>query len=180
VVEERWMAVISGAPSGVLRDPDAFAAFYAQALPRVFGYLFARCAGVVWLAEDLTQETFLAAVEEIKQGRLVTDPIPWVVRIARNKFVDHVRRNLRDERKLAMVWEAQQVAADPTAGGEGALNALRQVPLAQRAALSLRYQDDLSVAEVATALGRSVHATESLLARGKETFRRVYRMEDDD
>jgi len=171
------MAVISGAPSAVLRDPEGFTAFYARALPRVYGYLLAHCAGVAWLAEDLTQETFLAAVAEIKQGRLVTDPIPWVVRIARNKFVDHVRRNRRDERKLVMVWEAQQDAGNPTSGRGGALNALRRVPLAQRAALSLRYQDDLSVADVAKALGLSVHAAESLLARGRETFRRVYGLE---
>jgi RNA polymerase sigma-70 factor (ECF subfamily) len=171
------MAVTNRAFPGLLSDPQAFTEFYEKALPRVYGYLLARCAGEAWLAEDLTQETFLAAVAEIKRGRLVTDPMPWIVRIARNKFVDHVRRNRGDERKLVMVWEAQRLEgnlASATIAQGRALSALRSVPLTQRAALSLRYQDGLSVPEIAHALGRSVHATESLLARGKESFRRSY------
>jgi RNA polymerase sigma-70 factor (ECF subfamily) len=173
------MAVTREAPLGVLSDPEAFTAFYSQALPRVYGYLLTRCGGAAWLAEDLTQETFLAAVAEIKLGRPVLDPIPWVVRIARNKFVDHIRRNLRDERKLLKVWQQTREGASETQDGrESALNALRCVPLSQRAALSLRFQDGLSVSEVAKALGRSIHATESLLARGKETFKRNYRLEE--
>ena len=172
------MAVTGRAVSGLLSDPEAFTAFYMEALPRVYGYLVSRCGGSIALAEDLTQETFLAAVAEIRRGRPVLDPIPWVVRIARNKFVDHVRRNLRDERKLLKVWQAREGASETHDGRESALNALQCVPLSQRAALSLRYQDGLSVSEVATALGRSIHATESLLARGKETFRRNYRRDE--
>ena len=174
------MAVTREAPLGVLSDPEAFTAFYTQALPRVYGYLLSRCGGAAWLAEDLTQETFLAAVAEIKRGRSVLDPIPWVVRIARNKFVDHVRKNVRDERKLFEAWQVRDGAVETQDGRESALNALRCVPLSQRAALSLRYQDGLSVSEVAKALGRSIHATESLLARGKETFRRNYKRDEYD
>ncbi len=50
----------------------------------------------------------------------------------------------------------------------------------QRAALTLRYLDGLPVAEVAELLGRSVHATETLLVRAKVALRRVYREGRDD
>jgi RNA polymerase sigma-70 factor, ECF subfamily len=43
-----------------------------------------------------------------------------------------------------------------------------------RAALTLRYLDDLPVPEVATELGRTVHATEALLVRARASFRRAY------
>jgi RNA polymerase sigma-70 factor, ECF subfamily len=43
-----------------------------------------------------------------------------------------------------------------------------------RAALTLRYVDNLPVPEVAHALGRSVHATETLLIRAKRAFRSQY------
>jgi RNA polymerase sigma-70 factor (ECF subfamily) len=43
-----------------------------------------------------------------------------------------------------------------------------------RAALTLRYVDDLPVAEVAAVLGRTVHATEALLVRARVMFRRAY------
>jgi RNA polymerase sigma-70 factor (ECF subfamily) len=38
----------------------------------------------------------------------------------------------------------------------------------------MRYVDDMSVPEVAAAIGRSVHATESLLARARESLRTQY------
>ena len=50
-----------------------------------------------------------------------------------------------------------------------------------RAALTLRYIDDLRVPDVASLLGRSVASTETLLMRAKRAFRHDYeRMENDD
>ncbi len=43
-----------------------------------------------------------------------------------------------------------------------------------RVALTLRYVDGLSVPEVAEILGRTVHATEALLVRARNAFRRLY------
>ena len=55
------------------------------------------------------------------------------------------------------------------------LSALRSLPTLQRAAIVLRYLDGLSVREVAAAIGKSESATESLLSRGREQFRRAFR-----
>ncbi|MEK7425424.1 MAG: sigma factor-like helix-turn-helix DNA-binding protein [Actinomycetota bacterium] len=49
---------------------------------------------------------------------------------------------------------------------------LKDLPDRHRAALILRYVDDLSVGEVAATLGLSLHATESLLARARDQVRR--------
>jgi RNA polymerase sigma-70 factor (ECF subfamily) len=43
-----------------------------------------------------------------------------------------------------------------------------------RAALTLRYLDDLPVPQVAELLGRTLHATEALLVRARSAFRRQY------
>jgi len=51
---------------------------------------------------------------------------------------------------------------------------LLRVSAPQRLALTLRYLDGLSVPEVAEHLGRSVHATETLLARARAALRRIY------
>jgi hypothetical protein len=37
-----------------LHDPEQFRAFYADALPRVYGYFLRRCGAEITLAEDLT------------------------------------------------------------------------------------------------------------------------------
>jgi RNA polymerase sigma-70 factor (ECF subfamily) len=51
---------------------------------------------------------------------------------------------------------------------------LQTIAPQHRAALTLRYLDDLSVPEVAVELGRTIHATEALLVRARRSFRRAY------
>jgi RNA polymerase sigma-70 factor (ECF subfamily) len=55
-----------------------------------------------------------------------------------------------------------------------AIDVLAEVPTSQRAALVLHYLDGFPVSEVARLLGKSEHATESLLARGRQSFKRAY------
>jgi len=55
-----------------------------------------------------------------------------------------------------------------------ARDTLEQLVPQHRAVLTLRYLDDLPVAEVADILDRTLHATEALLVRAKAAFRRAY------
>jgi RNA polymerase sigma-70 factor, ECF subfamily len=154
-------------------DPTSFTLFYRDALPVVYGYLLHRC-GSSALAEDLTQETFMAAVAELKKGYGISTPLPWICGIARHKLVDHFRRQGRSVRMLAV--EASEIAEfpwEPAEASEGVDRALASLPAAQRAALLLRHVDGYSVPEVASILGRSVEAVESLLSRGRSGFRRA-------
>jgi RNA polymerase sigma-70 factor (ECF subfamily) len=162
-------------------DPGArLLSLYDSALPHVYGYLLSRC-GQRAVAEDLTAETFLAAVDAVRAGRPGPGPLSpaWLLGVARHKLSDHWRRQAREERML------HAVAAGPGATDDGdpwdeRLDALRaREVLARlrpyhRAALTLRYMDDLPVPEVAGVLGRSVHATEALLVRARSAFRAAY------
>jgi RNA polymerase sigma-70 factor (ECF subfamily) len=162
-------------PSG-----DDVAAIYDAALPRVYGYLLPRC-GSVAVAEDLTAETFVAAVEAAGRGTVAEVNVAWLVGIARHKLADHWRRVGREERGLVAA-EAAGIDAlddpwDAWLDAEAAHAALARLPVPQRAALTLRYLDGLPVAEVAAHLGRTLHATETLLVRARAALRRVYREE---
>ena len=159
-----------------LADVDGFREFYEQALPRTYAYFYHRCGRAAGTAEDLTQETFLAAVTELRKGRHVDDPLAWIRGIARHKLIDHYRREARSAGVSAIAAPVSGDAAVWYAAEdrELTLRTLDALPALQRAALVLRYLDDLSVRDVARALGKSVHATESLLGRGKESFRRAY------
>ena len=53
--------------------------------------------------------------------------------------------------------------------------AIRSLPAAQRAVLAFVVLDDLPVAEAARLMGRSPAATQSLLHRARDGFRRAYR-----
>jgi RNA polymerase sigma-70 factor (ECF subfamily) len=157
-------------------DPDSFRPFYDEALPVVYGYLLHRCGGAPATAEDLTQETFLAAVRELRKGRKVDNAQAWIVGIARHKLLDHYRRQSRSERVQLGDGEERELPPDQDdqAARERTVAALALVPAAQRAALVLRHLDGYSVPEVAGLLGRSVEAVESLLTRGRTSFRRAY------
>lgn len=161
-----------------LRDTWSFGAFYDETLPTVYGYFFGRCGGDRMVAEDLTQETFLAGVRELRRGVEVASPRPWIMGIARHKLVDHYRSRARDRRRRDAA-EAEELVDAPLEWdcddvGEDAIAALAEVPASQRLALVLRYVDDLPVTQVARTLGKSEHATESLLARGRASFRRAF------
>jgi RNA polymerase sigma-70 factor (ECF subfamily) len=154
-------------------DPGLLS-LYDRALPEVYGYLLARC-GQRALAEDLTAETFLAAVRAESDGGGPTT-VRWLIGTARHKLVDHWRRREREERGLQLM-QGGATTEDPWDAELDVLRAaevLGHLTPAHRAVLTLRYLDDLPVPQVAALLGRSLHATEALLVRARSAFRRQY------
>lgn len=166
------------------RDPGAdLLALYDTALPQVYGYLLHRC-GRTALAEDLTAETFLAAVDACRSQAPPPLSTAWLIGVARHKLIDHWRRLAREERSLSVVVDDPTVPAGGLGGShdpwDAQLDAIRAQETLQelapqhRAALTLRYLDDLPVAEVARTLDRTLHATEALLVRARNAFRITY------
>jgi RNA polymerase sigma-70 factor, ECF subfamily len=164
-------------PPAALPDPGlGLLELYDRALPQVYGYLLRRC-GSVALAEDLTAESFLAAVAALRKPEAPRLSIAWLIGVARHKLVDYWRRQEREQRGLRLAHDAQPEADDPwdeTLDAVRARGVLSELGPHHRAALTLRYLDGLSVPEVATELGRTVHATEALLVRARVAFRRAY------
>ena len=150
---------------------------YDDALPQVYGYLHRRCRDRS-TAEDLTTEVFMAAVESIHRSVVRDVTVGWLIGIARHKLVDHWRRVERDERRLnAIAGELDDGHDDPWDAQLDVMTArdvLGELGAHHRAALTLRYVDDLPVASVAVELGRSTQATEALLVRARVAFRARY------
>jgi RNA polymerase sigma-70 factor, ECF subfamily len=143
----------------------------------VYGYLLPRC-GSVADAEDLTAETFMAAVAALRRPDPPSVTVAWLIGVARHKLVDHWRRGERERRGLAAVGPDEP--DDPwreLLDTSAAHSALAQLPGPQRAALALRYLDGLTVGEIADHLDRTVRGTETLLVRARAALRRIYREE---
>src|SRR5688500_20288202 len=134
--------------------PDQGAALlelYDSALPYVYGYLLARC-GRATLAEELTAETLLGAVDSIRRHHAPPVSVPWLIGIARHKLVDHWRREARLERSFRSIGADLQEPEDPWDVHLDALAAqtvLTTLAPQHRAALPLRYLHALPVPEVA-------------------------------
>jgi RNA polymerase sigma-70 factor, ECF subfamily len=159
-------------------DERQFWRLYDASLPSVYGYLLRR-TGDQATAEDLTQEVFLTAARTAREGAPDKLTLPWLLTVARSRLIDHVRARQRAERKLELAWRAAaqredevvRVPDDESQLGPMTEAALDSLPPVQRAALVLHHLDDMSVAAVAGALGKSTAATESLLARAGHGFR---------
>lgn len=167
------------------RNPPSASDWFDDVVPRLFGYFIVRVGGRVDVAEDLVQETVLAAVRSETGPHPGAPVMAWLYGIARHKLIDHYRREEREHRQFGNAdLDLIEIGPSPPLGRldldsiqvlDDIVATLDRLPPRQRSALVLRYYDDCDVPTVAVLLDASVHATESLLARGRIAFRRVYR-----
>ncbi len=97
-----------------LASDRAFEAWYQRTLPRVYAYLFSRCGNDATLAEELSQQTFIAAVDQRSRFDGRSDTVTWLCGIARHKLADHFRAIEREERRQ-MRLEVRQIRLDQAA-----------------------------------------------------------------
>lgn len=164
--------------SGEQQDPPgggapALLAVYDVALPAVYGYLLRRCSDRR-VAEDLTSETFLAAMDTVRRDGEARPTTPWLIGVARHKLADHWRTMQRTPEPVEEVPESADDEWDVHLDRMVAHHTLAQLSPTHRAVLTLRYVDDLPVGQCAAALNRTVGATEALLTRAKRSFRAAY------
>jgi RNA polymerase sigma-70 factor (ECF subfamily) len=159
--------------------------WFDDVVPHLHGYFIVRVGGRVHFAEDLTQETLLAAVTSRTGPSPETPILAWLYGIARHKLLDHYRRAERDRLQFGTPLEPDiidigpspplaQLDLDDAPTRDAIIRVLDELTPRQRAALVIRYFDDCDVATTARLLDLSIHATESLLARARRAFRCHY------
>ncbi len=128
-------------------------------------------------AEDAVQEVFIAAYRLLDKFDVEQPFRPWLMGIARNVVRNELRRRSRDESKLELYSYYLYAAARDEAStqADDVTNALTKCreSLADIAADAIRgrYDDGLSLEELAARLRRSVTATRQLLYRTRITLR---------
>jgi RNA polymerase sigma factor (sigma-70 family) len=131
-------------------------------------------AGSREVAEDLVQEAFLRAFERLGALR-ERDAFPGYLRTTiLNAARGHFRRKWTERLGLGRLarLDRNPAAPPPDVGEREYLwSALQRLPYRQRAALVLRYYEDLSELDAARALGTSVAAIKALVLRGTGALR---------
>lgn len=114
-------------------------------------------------ADDVFQETFLAALRAYPRLRAGSNLQAWVMTIAHRKALDHHRARARRPAPGAV---AEIAVHDPDGRDEELWAAVRALPPKQRAAVTLRYAADLDYADIGRALECSVEAARRSVHEG--------------
>ncbi len=172
-------------------DDAALDDLYRLCAPRVRGFLARLCANL-WLADDLTQDAFLRI--HSARGTFVAGApaLPWIFAIARNSYLDHLRREQvrRAHRATTVLMATEQRFDMPDNGGDRAAiarqmlgvvqQALMSLPVRQREAFVLIRFEGLSLAEAALVLGATEAAVKILVHRAYVVVRAALDKQDPD
>lgn len=131
-------------------------------------------------ADDVWQETFLAALRAYPTSSDVRNREAWLITIARNKAVDHHRRGAHVPEPVASIGDGVLGGGDDVVhaveAGETADTvwaALAKLPPMQREAVVYHHLAGLRYAEVAGILGNSEAAARRAAADGMRALRRL-------
>ena len=154
-----------------------FTNLYDLHVAEVYRFVHRRCRDRA-LAEDVTHDTFLTAV------RTMDDPseinIGWLLRVARNRLIDVLRRQGRFTDKLRLIGSGSS--------GEGHEGdtiqrlrveaALEHLSVDHRLVLTLHYLDGKTIPELADELGRSTKSVEGLVTRARRNLQKELEKSD--
>lgn len=169
------------------KQPQALAVFYDRHAAAVFG-LALRMVRNHDVAEELLQETFWQVWQKAEQYSGAGPVAAWLLRIARNKALDELRRQqARPRGSYAQFDRLDRSPVHQTPGVEHQLeqswtrqslaHALAQIPTEQRRCLELAFFDGLSHNEIAqqtrTPLGTVKTRIRSGMARVERALRGI-------
>jgi RNA polymerase sigma-70 factor (ECF subfamily) len=160
-------------------EADLQAEFVQQNLRRVFLLIY-RIVGNVDDAQDLTQETFIKALQRQSQLKDLNRATHWLSRIAANTAIDFLRRN----KKFAFT-DVSELSETRTPGsdspeqlllrGERKLHldgGLATLTARERTALLLRDVEDMPADQVAMHMKCSMATVRSHIANARIKFKR--------
>jgi RNA polymerase sigma-70 factor, ECF subfamily len=155
------------------QDPACFADLYEVNFERVYAYAVKRVRDRAE-AEDLTAEVFHLALANLKRFEWRgLSFATWLFRIAANLISDRSRRSRRELQDDAML---ESVQASPAEIEEAERRAtlyrlVETLPAQQKRVVLLRFVEQKSIKEVASAIGKTEGAVKQLQFRALSTLK---------
>lgn len=134
------------------RNERAFAVLYDRYSPRMYRFFLRMLGGDTALAEDFTQDIFLKIIEKPQAFDPERNFRTWLYKVAYNLCKNEYRRNALTLPQLE-TWESPLPEALDRPQFEQCLkNAISALEETQRQCFVLRYQESLSISEIAQIL----------------------------
>lgn len=152
-------------------DPARFAELYDRHVQRIYAFVSRRTSDRA-TAEDVTSEVFEKALAQLHQFEWRGTPfVAWLYRIAANALADRWRK---EDRRIT-----ESVADAPDRGEREDIERrvmltqlVDRLPDAQRQVVQMRFTQERSIREIATALGKTEGAIKQLQWRALEQLRK--------
>jgi RNA polymerase sigma-70 factor (ECF subfamily) len=156
---------------------DAFKELYLRNSDLLFAFVLHQLDNNREAASDIWQETWVVAVENIVDFHFKSSFFTWLCAIAKNKISDYYRLNERHRQLGAAIKEHididnEEIELVDDIIKEDVITILGDMNEEYRYLLMARYFENKSVEEISRAVGRSYKATESMLSRSREAFRK--------
>jgi RNA polymerase sigma-70 factor, ECF subfamily len=161
---------IIGLLSSEFMDYARFENYYSEFKHKIYSYLFYRSGRNRELAEDLTAEVFLKALEKIERYDEERSFKTWIYAIAHNHLIDYFRKNKKQvdleevEDFLASDMRTEEVL-DHRLAAEQVAELLPVLSDKERDIVLLRYHQDLSTRDIAEQYDESEGNVRVLLHR---------------
>ena len=165
-------------------DRTAMAELYDRYFDRVYSLVFNQVDRNRDVAEDIVQETFLAALKSAKGFKGRSSAYTWLCSIAYHKVADHYRRQSRERKRMVSGVDVDTVDDSENPGRQPQPDsliesaetrqvvneALAKLPWDYRQVLILKYVEELSVQEISQIMDRSPKSIEGLLTRSRKAL----------
>ena len=161
-------------------EKDAFEKLIRLYYPYVYGFLL-KMSKDTHLSEDLTQDTFLKMIQKIElfkcDGKTAFGT--WLIAIAKNCFIDNMRKNSvvvenYDDLQLTDFNDVSDEIITKMEYEEF-LKASEKLPYEQQLAIKLKYEENLTLKEIAERFGVQPKTIKSRIHDGKVKLRKMLR-----
>ena len=146
---------------------------YRATIRPLYACISRRVGGDRGLAEDLTQETWMRALDAWPSRGFPDEPLAWLTRVARNVLVSHFRRLAPEPIDPAILdLEAARSSAEPAEIAAVVSWGIARLRRGHADVLEAFYFDGKSVKEIALERSTSERAIEGRLRRARAKLKR--------
>lgn len=163
------------------KDISNFKFLYEKYLKAVFRYCYNRLGRNKELAEDITSDTFVKAIEKFDSYNYQSKPfVVWLYTIAHNSIVDYYRS--KKERNVSFNSLPTEPAQETesiidTLSNEELLQCIKdlssEIPDEVNSLFTFRFTEELTFAEIARLTGKTEGAVKMQYYRGMELFKKL-------
>jgi RNA polymerase sigma-70 factor, ECF subfamily len=163
-------------------EQSAFKALYLKYSDLLFAYILHHLDNDKDTASDIWQETWVVFVEKVSDFQNMCSIFTWLCAIAKNKISDYHRIAKRQDPfqsidKLNFDIDAEEldvVLIDAETQAD-VIEILANLTNEYRYLLEAKYIENKSIDEISCQIGKSYKATESMLTRARESFRKKFK-----